>query len=298
MRGNQRQARRGATPRRSIPARAGEPQSAIASHSRSQVYPRACGGTCPLPRVSRHSNGLSPRVRGNPSFPRAPAFFHGSIPARAGEPLASRSNSSLSRVYPRACGGTHYRRQRESVAIGLSPRVRGNQAAAPVRSRLSRSIPARAGEPKEARARLGHSRVYPRACGGTVRPGPSGLLVRGLSPRVRGNHTGSPRGYRPARSIPARAGEPWPIVIVFCPRWVYPRACGGTVSRFSLAAMAGGLSPRVRGNHPSSALRRRFVRSIPARAGEPPMAASCSSCHRVYPRACGGTTWGINTSLT
>ena len=70
----------------SIPARAGEP---IPNSTRSRmlrVYPRACGGTEPLPMPRPLRYGLSPRVRGNLTRTAAESSRSGSIPARAGEP--------------------------------------------------------------------------------------------------------------------------------------------------------------------------------------------------------------------
>ena len=77
------------------------------------------------------------------------------------------------------------------------------------------------------------------------------------------------------RSIPARAGEPFPYESALC--WymmyseVYPRACGGTSTTAirSLVICCSGLSPRVRGNL--------MLYGILAARVE------------VYPRACGGT---------
>ena len=49
----------------SIPACAGEPGVSSCCALRLSVYPRVCGGTVLLLRMSAHSPGLSPRVRGN-----------------------------------------------------------------------------------------------------------------------------------------------------------------------------------------------------------------------------------------
>ena len=115
----------------SIPARAGEPA----------VRPPS-------------QTGSSPRVRSIPARAGEPAVALsgavidvGSIPARAGEPpVCPRrfSYSPASRVYPRACGGTHKRQGRRQ---GLSPRVRGNRPQSGTRVAPTGSIPARAGEP-------------------------------------------------------------------------------------------------------------------------------------------------------
>ena len=100
----------------------------------------------------------------------------------------------------------------------------------------------------------------------------------GLSPRVRGNLAITPSSTPRTRSIPARAGEPGPVMASFNPARVYPRACGGTLVPFRLADNPSGLSPRVRGNRCPPSFGR-------ARAS-------------VYPRACGGTPLCIPAAPT
>ena len=84
-------------------------------------------------------------------------------------------------------------------------------------------------------------------------------------------------------SIPARAGEP--IGTAWTSRWsrVYPRACGGTPVQHALEHRRGGLSPRVRGNPSAFSMTLGFLRSIPARAGEPdrPAASRGALCSAV-----------------
>ena len=190
VRGNPMSARAGADGRRSIPACAGEP------------FRGNCGGGL--------AQGLSPRVRGNlfrcPPLPHRP----GSIPACAGEPGATATKGNLSRVYPRVCGGTRKCRKETRPASGLSPRVRGNQyltkGTAPGERSIPacageptwkkerggvRSIPACAGEPRGPDLRAKSGPVYPRVCGGTVFSPSTIRIGKGLSPRVRGNPTGS-----------------------------------------------------------------------------------------------------------
>ena len=70
----------------SIPARAGEPNMLVRVLPPTGVYPRACGGTSRLSGFNLKVEGLSPRVRGNPSPRRPRRGSRGSIPARAGEP--------------------------------------------------------------------------------------------------------------------------------------------------------------------------------------------------------------------
>ena len=106
---------------------------------------------------------------------------------------------------------------------------------------------------------------------------------------MRGNHSRGSGGAATAGSIPARAGEPQPVVSVILRPGVYPRACGGTEDGEEKAARNRGLSPRVRGNPPGARERRGHQRSIPARAGEPHASLPRPGRYRVYPRACGGT---------
>ena len=111
----------------------------------------------------------------------------------------------------------------------------------------------------------------------------------GLSPRVRGNRGAVPPRVRPARSIPACAGEPTLPEKVVRLSTVYPRVCGGTAIVVRLLSSSMGLSPRVRGNRLSHAFSLYYRRSIPACAGEPILNLVQDEQLGVYPRVCGGT---------
>ena len=91
--------------------------------------------------------GLSPRVRGNRAEPQFRRPHHGSIPARAGEPLSGVLCTEPVVVYPRACGGTKSLFIPNGFQEGLSPRVRGNRLTQFFVNAVAGSIPARAGEP-------------------------------------------------------------------------------------------------------------------------------------------------------
>ena len=67
-RGNRRRVHVNRDGQRSIPARAGEPLSAIRSPRWRWVYPRASGGTIGTPSLEDAINGLSPRERGNRAY--------------------------------------------------------------------------------------------------------------------------------------------------------------------------------------------------------------------------------------
>ena len=112
---------------RSIPACAGEPGAGPRGFTGFSVYPRVCGGTLGRASGTVVQDGLSPRVRGNPTCRLPSGRYERSIPACAGEPVVLDFPVKLVAVYP--------------------PRVRGNPNDKPY-----------------AREILG---VYPRVCGGT-----------------------------------------------------------------------------------------------------------------------------------
>ena len=271
-------------PRRSIPARAGEPGWTVAVIVPGKVYPRPCGGAFLIGAVNASGRGLSPPVRGSLGVRMNRVHRQRSIPARAGEPALHRLRAERTGVYPRPCGGALTTLARDgdggvyprpcggarlmavhnTTASGLSPPVRGS----PFLHHGSRghrgSIPARAGEPGRMR------KIY----------------TEGLSPPVRGSPVGRGAESLLLRSIPARAGEP--RAGRGRPRCepVYPRPCGGAC----LHPLSGysGLSPPVRGSRRVRLRRGAEPGSIPARAGEPPPRRSATRHRRVYPRPCGG----------
>ena len=187
-----------------------------------------------------------------------------------GNPPRAPWPNPMNAVYPRACGGTDGKLRSAQGKVGLSPRVRGNRSRLPCPGTQRRSIPARAGEPLFTRRGLYPRRVYPRACGGTSTAATAYSACIGLSPRVRGNRGKHWRRSPQTRSIPARAGEPTSRWSKTIRGWVYPRACGGTSQPEQYALYAPGLSPRVRGNRTTLDTPTLPLRSIPARAGEPP----------------------------
>ena len=175
----------------SIPACTGEPGQKSSPTRSKEVYPRVYGGTHILSRIEQSIDGLSPRVRGNQRH--APALLENdrSIPACTGEPLPSGPMTTSPRVYPRVYGGTRRPAQAHGDWLGLSPRVRGN----PVHIAQSMvpygSIPACTGEPLAAATAALVRAVYPRVYGGTITASTIGTGTAGLSPRVRGNRSGS-----------------------------------------------------------------------------------------------------------
>jgi len=131
----------------SIPAWAGEPTARPPRAIKARVYPRVGGGTFFSLTVTRTSEGLSPRGRGNRLGLSAFGFVAGSIPAWAGEPVQQSAFRSSQRVYPRVGGGTHGAFRPSAGDQGLSPRGRGNLMCRRHLLGEHGSIPAWAGEP-------------------------------------------------------------------------------------------------------------------------------------------------------
>ena len=215
------------------------------------------------------ATGLSPRGRGNrwPSRPTSGRPW--SIPAWAGEPEGGHGGRGGAGVYPRVGGGTADTYVQLMVAMGLSPRGRGNQSLQLYRGATAGSIPAWAGEPLSSSGVSDMSQVYPRVGGGTLHDKAMVDAQKGLSPRGRGNRRLRCQP-RPARwSIPAWAGEPPNSRVRKPPTTVYPRVGGGTPFDNRQQPILGGLSPRGRGNPHRLRFSRPIHRSIPAWAGEP-----------------------------
>ena len=272
-----------------IPARAGEPGRLLGGRPRHGAYPRAGGGTARVPSHSDFWWGLSPRGRGNLGVAVDDAPDRGPIPARAGEPSASRAGRMICGAYPRAGGGTSLRPSAAMYCAGLSPRGRGNPVES-VSGDLPRGpIPARAGEPGRAQTLPSVERAYPRAGGGTSFNDWSRIAQRGLSPRGRGNLRAGRDQSTPNGPIPARAGEPCSSSRCTTRTRAYPRAGGGTIGEKGLAEDYQGLSPRGRGNLPGGHGRDVARGPIPARAGEPCHPLRRATGTRAYPRAGGGT---------
>ena len=254
-----------------------------------RVYPRVCGGTAVKTFSCASSNGLSPRVRGNPIPIPSEAGRSRSIPACAGEPAPGADSFRNARVYPRVCGGTSLVGGPPGGIHGLSPRVRGNPRVFRPRLEGPGSIPACAGEPFPTSQWRIPPRVYPRVCGGTQSVVSGSVGRAGLSPRVRGNHPCSAGPPLSERSIPACAGEPSVAIMRALYVQVYPRVCGGTHRLGDAGGLGMGLSPRVRGNRLLVNRQRVVQGSIPACAGEPVSGGGHWCGRRVYPRVCGGT---------
>ncbi len=214
----------------------------------------------------------------------------GPIPASAGEPSCRKGPSPNSRAYPRERGGTAAERLQSGEDEGLSPRARGNRASSHRVARAHGPIPASAGEPKEGQIATARAEAYPRERGGTPARCACRGLLRGLSPRARGNRLREAGRRTWHGPIPASAGEPRSIGARKNRPGAYPRERGGTPRSAALPAGPRGLSPRARGNPSPFGVGDSRHRPIPASAGEPHGCGHRRGHEGAYPRERGGTS--------
>ena len=235
------------------------------------------------------SAGPSPRVRGNLEGATEEGLSQGSIPACAGKPPDRLPRRPAGRVHPRVCGETVTGGIRAVDGIGPSPRVRGNPNPPEWGPVQPGSIPACAGKPLVALRQRGVYRVHPRVCGETIAIREGNALIRGPSPRVRGNPARQSLAGCGTGSIPACAGKPTGRRSPPRRCRVHPRVCGETAPMSTCIQRVTGPSPRVRGNHFERARRHVPAGSIPACAGKPRCRFPRPPPRRVHPRVCGET---------
>ena len=130
-----------------IPACAGQPVEPLAAGHDQGAYPRVCGATGTRATPAVRPLGLSPRVRGNRLFGPKNGLPRGPIPACAGQPQDAWSLCWRLGAYPRVCGATSSVMLQRWGFVGLSPRVRGNQARGAYVKAPEGPIPACAGQP-------------------------------------------------------------------------------------------------------------------------------------------------------
>mgnify|MGYP007066784724 CR=1 FL=1 len=116
-----------------IPACAGQPEQQRFQAFFAWAYPRVCGATSTISRMSRAVSGLSPRVRGNRTKTALAGDIAGPIPACAGQPVWGMGMHYHPRAYPRVCGAATAKARHAPALMGLSPRVRGSR----IRARLA-----------------------------------------------------------------------------------------------------------------------------------------------------------------
>ncbi len=172
-------------------------------------------------------------------------------------------------------------------ADGSSPRVRGTLPRTAASPSANRFIPAGAGNTVAAQHTHWQDAVHPRGCGEHSCSTASMADSSGSSPRVRGTLRGAFSTRRPARFIPAGAGNTHPHRSEWPTGAVHPRGCGEHPYINLGLQVAHGSSPRVRGTRGRAARSWLRLRFIPAGAGNTGVRSCGVALVAVHPRGCG-----------
>ena len=158
------------------------------------------------------------------------------------------------------------------------------------RRKLTRFIPAFAGNAAFTAIIYDHGTVHPRVCGERSDQDRCMLMCYGSSPRLRGTLSAERHRRRSSRFIPAFAGNAFRQS-----RWrrthsVHPRVCGERSTAMTARNGCCGSSPRLRGTQAEANDVANLRRFIPAFAGNAPLPRSPGSARPVHPRVCGERT--------
>ena len=171
---------------RFIPAGAGNTSDAYLIITGYQVYPRWRGEHLCDNAYSLIFSGLSPLARGTHKHHYQRNHVFRFIPAGAGNTRTHRSQPILAAVYPR-WRGEHINGLTSATGdVGLSPLARGTPVNKLQAERISRFIPAGAGNTREPVFVFQHETVYPRWRGEHAKLGGDIFENAGLSPLARG----------------------------------------------------------------------------------------------------------------
>ena len=272
---------------RFIPARAGNGSPPPYSCSFCTVHPRARGERSSRTGTRGPLSGSSPRARGTARTPPAWTARPRFIPARAGNGLCLPRSCDRRAVHPRARGERKVHMSRKRLIYGSSPRARGTGWCLLCYLKRTRFIPARAGNGSSGSSMELAPTVHPRARGErTLCPAGTPMSI-GSSPRARGTGSAKRGRIRPGRFIPARAGNGCAPHLAQSDAAVHPRARGERTASLHRGGYGNGSSPRARGTALARRPQARWLRFIPARAGNGYSLCSTTISTSVHPRARG-----------
>ena len=272
---------------RFIPARAGNTPHSARARRRRPVHPRSRGEHCHVIELSPHRRGSSPLARGTPDLLDRPLLHVRFIPARAGNTAHGHAGDPCAPVHPRSRGEHRVSPAASSSRSGSSPLARGTRRGRRLEGRVSRFIPARAGNTPRARSRNPRETVHPRSRGEHFFAGFFEGAVFGSSPLARGTPSPRPCAWPASRFIPARAGNTANRAATALVTPVHPRSRGEHAARILCWRMSAGSSPLARGTRVRGGRRRQRRRFIPARAGNTHGILDLNVTMPVHPRSRG-----------
>ena len=174
---------------------------------------------------------------------------------------------SRNSVHPRR-RGEHLSDSLHGLTVsGSSPQARGTHRLATFRGASGRFIPAGAGNTRSSTASYLCRPVHPRRRGEHITFVGAEAYASGSSPQARGTHDVWGVEPRPARFIPAGAGNTQRVEIGRNRRTVHPRRRGEHKLTSTETIILTGSSPQARGTRPVATPTHALTRFIPAGAG-------------------------------
>ena len=153
--------------------------------------------------------------------------------------------------------------------------------------RITRFIPAYAGNTACRRREPERKPVHPRVCGEHLQYCWKNEAFPGSSPRMRGTLGEPTSECFNDRFIPAYAGNTIDFISGDAPDAVHPRVCGEHATKEPAKSTSSGSSPRMRGTQASHRAMSACHRFIPAYAGNTQREQQSGRCRSVHPRVCG-----------
>ena len=211
--------------------------------------------------------GSSPLARGTSQVTHLISLEVRLIPARAGSTKLTPVTPAVSAAHPRSRGEHPSPGSPEITIDGSSPLTRGTPAHLTDHDVSRGLIPTRAGNILLPLQISGVRSAHPRYCGEHTSPTRPDQSSPGSSPLARGTMVAPIPHQRPARLIPARAGN-----ILQSASWclhssAHPRSRGEHAAEMLQASTRAGSSPLARGTLRQKPCLHHRQRLIPARAG-------------------------------
>ena len=250
-----------------LPTHAGDTSRLRCSSDHPSVHPRSRGEHTSPSAAASASFGSSPLARGTLAFIVIMPFLVRLIPARAGSTFPGSPRTAIVSAHPRSRGEHVAPRPDGYVNPGSSPLTRGTPALLTDHDVSRGLIPTHAGTIRVTRQTEARTPAHPRSCGELIGVSRAHFRVSGSSPLTRGTRgEGGSRGS-PARLIPARAGNIYTRPVRSLRSTAHPRSRGEHDTVKTRLGFGSGSSPLARGTHFALSGSFRFLRLIPARAG-------------------------------
>ena len=211
---------------RIIPAYAGSTARCASMQFLCQDHPRVCGEHGARQVHREAGAGSSPRMRGARQVHDLLVWQVGIIPAYAGSTSTACQPWLVRWDHPRVCGEHSLSRLSKQCESGSSPRMRGAQTDARLRTTPAGIIPAYAGSTHNGVSVSTSTGDHPRVCGEHPREPATNRPYSGSSPRMRGAPPHAEDHRTGSGIIPAYAGSTTRASRGTPADWDHPRVCG------------------------------------------------------------------------